>query len=156
MVAVALVMCLVPACKPKVVASGPPPKPVAAKTNTVAAVTNTPLPENASVFVELMPPKGKDPFFPNSHRRDPAPPPVVITEKPQPAATLVLKGIIGLAPHRLAIFDGAILETGESGNVRTPNGKVRVKCIEIGEDYANIQVLGEEQPKRLELKKKGP
>jgi type II secretory pathway component PulC len=103
-----------------------------------------------------MPPNGRDPFFPNSHRRDPqmAPNP---TPTPQPASSeLVLKGIVGSANHRLALInDDSIMEVGEEGSVRVPGGHVKLRCLEIGEDYAVIQVAGEVQTKRLQLSKKG-
>jgi len=70
--AAGLILCLVPACKPAVQPAGPA-NPAAAKTNTVTATPNLAAAEHVSVFNELMPPKGKDPFYPNSHRRDPVP-----------------------------------------------------------------------------------
>jgi hypothetical protein len=40
--------------------------------------------------------------------------------------------------------------------VRLPDGgRARVRCVEIGQDYAVIKVEGEPQPKRLELNRKG-
>ena len=101
-----------------------------------------------------MPPKGKDPFFPTSHRRDPVPVIAIHGDRPPPASELLLKGLVGAAGHRLAVINNLILETGESGTVKVPGGKLHVKCIEIGEDSAVIQVEGEIQPKRLELNKK--
>jgi hypothetical protein len=151
--AAALVLCCAPACKPKVQPSGPP-NGAAPKTNAVAAATNQLSAQYVSVFEELIPPKGRDPFFPNSHRRDPVPVIPVVTDRPPPSAELTLKGIVGAAAHRLAVINNAILETGESATVRVPGGRVRVKCVEIGEDFAVIQVEGEIQPKRLELRKK--
>jgi hypothetical protein len=109
-----------------------------------------------SVFEELMPPKGKDPFFPNSHRRDPVPVVMTRPDRPAPPASeLVLKGVVGSPAHRLALINNAILEVGEEDSVRVPGGHVRVKCLEIGEDYAVVRAEGEAQPKRLELNKKG-
>jgi len=160
-VAAALVLSLVSACKPNVQPSAPP-KPAAVKTNIVAAATSQAATENLSVFVELMPPKGRDPFFPASHRRDPVPPPLAMQDNnspPPPAVVLMLKGIVGSSNHRRALIAGGKntvdLETGESATVHVPNGQVRVKCLEIGEDHAVIQVEGETEQKRLELNKKG-
>jgi hypothetical protein len=153
--AAALVMCLAPACKPKALSRGPA-RLAATKTNLLASATNPLAARYVSVFENIIPPKGRDPFFPNSHRRDPVPiMPVVQTEKPPPSSELLLKGIVGAANHRLAVINNAILEKGESGSVRVPSGRVRVKCMEIGEDFAVIQVEGEIEPKRLRLSKKG-
>ena len=153
-IAAALVLCLVPACKP----SAPPPgpaKPVASRTNSLASGTNKLSAQYVSVFENLMPPKGKDPFFPNSHRRDPVPVMAAPADRPPPSSELVLKGIVGAPNHRMAVINNAILEVGESGAVRVPSGHMRIKCLEIGGDFAVIQVEGEIQPKRLMLNKKG-
>jgi hypothetical protein len=150
-----LILFFVPACEPaaKPAASA---KPVAAKTSAVASATNNASLASVSVFEQLMPPKGRDPFFPNSHRRDPMPAKGPSPNKPPPASELVLKGIVGSASHRLALInDNTILEVGEEGSVRVPGGHVRVQCMEIGEDYAVIKVEGEIQTKRLQLSKKG-
>jgi hypothetical protein len=133
----------------------PSPPPVAtkvralAKTNTVA-MTDTDLSAYASTFEDLPPNVGKDPFFPSSHRRDPAS--VQIGSallKVDPV--LVLKGIVGSQSHRLAVINNEILEVGEESPVRVPNGHVRVKCLEIGEDYVVVKVEGEAETKRLAM-----
>jgi hypothetical protein len=153
--AAGLILCLVPACKPAVQPAGPA-NPAAAKTNTVTATPNLAAAEHVSVFNELMPPKGKDPFYPNSHRRDPVPIAPLRTDRPPPPSSeLQLQGIVGNAQHRLAIINTTILQVGERDSVSVPSGRVQVKCLEIGEDYAVIKVEGEAQPKRLELTKKG-
>jgi hypothetical protein len=150
-----LVLCLVPACKPAAAPAGPA-KPAPAKPAAVAPATNLVAVDYTSVFVELMPPKGRDPFFPNSHRRDIVP---MVTTRPDrpspPASELMLKGIVGAPNHRLALINNSILEVGEEDSVRVPGGHVRVKCLEIGQDYAVVKAEGEPQPKRLELNKKG-
>jgi hypothetical protein len=152
--AVALVLVFATACKPKFTPSGTA-KPSATKTNVLASATNKPSMEYISVFLDLLPPKGRDPFFPNSTRRNPVPVAVATTDKPPPASELLLKGLVGSANHRLAVINNAILELGESISVRVPSGRVRIKCMEIGEDYAVILVEGEIQPRRLALSKKG-
>jgi hypothetical protein len=152
--AAALVLCFLPACKPAAAAVGPP-KPAAPRTNAVALGTNQISAEYVSVFEQLMPPKGRDPFFPNSHRRDPVPVMAVVEDKPMSASELVLKGIVGAHNHRMAVINNVILEAGESGTVRVASGRMRVKCLEIGEDSAVIEVAGQMGAKRLELSKKG-
>ncbi|HEY3860797.1 MAG TPA: hypothetical protein VGO59_02830 [Verrucomicrobiae bacterium] len=150
----ALLMCVVSACKPS-----PPPsglaKGPAVKAKPAAVSTNQAAPLNASAFVELMAPKGRDPFFPNSNRRDPVPASTGPSAKPAPAAEVALKGIVGDASHRLAVINNAILEPGETGSVRVTGGRIKVKCMEIGSDFAVVLVEGEIQSKRLQLNKKG-
>jgi hypothetical protein len=153
--AAGLVLCLIPACKPAAPPAAPV-KPAAAKPSEVALITSRAAAQDVSVFQELMPPKGRDPFFPNSHRRDPV---TIVTLRPDrpppPSSELQLQGIVGNPKHRLALINTSILEIGEEESVRVPSGHVKVKCLEIGEDYALIKVEGEAQPKRLELNKKG-
>ncbi len=153
--AAGLALCMIAACKPAAKPAAPA-KPMTAGTNNVASGANDALMEHVSVFEQLMPPKGRDPFFPNSHRRNPAA--IAKTtpgERPPPASELTLKGIVGSRNHRLAIINNAILEAGETGAVQVPGGHIKVKCLRIGEDYAVIEADGETQPKRLELNKKG-
>jgi hypothetical protein len=151
--AAGLVLCFVPACKP---AAAPvaPAKPAAPKPSAATfATTNAPL-AAVSAFDQLMPPKGRDPFFPNSHRRDPQIAKGSPTEKPL-ASELLLKGVVGSANNRLALVNDDIFKVGEIGTVKVPGGHVEVKILEIGEDYAVIKVTGELETKRLQLSKKG-
>ena len=152
--AAALLVFLASACSQKPLPSGPA-KAAVTKTNLVATGANQLSAQYVSVFEDIPTPKSKDPFYPNSHRRDPVPiMPVLLTEKPPPSSELVLKGVVGASSHRLAVINNAILETGETGSVRVPGGKVRVKCLEIGGDFAVILVEGEIEAKRLQLSKK--
>jgi hypothetical protein len=152
------VFCLVACNKPAqpVVAAHPAAAPVNASVGAQAA--REPSTQYVSVFEDLPPPQGKDPFFPKSHRRDPAPTPirqqVATGVAPAPViADLVLKGVVGSATRRLALINNETMEVGETSSVRVPDGHVRVRCLEIGSDYVLIKVEGEDQPKRLELGK---
>jgi hypothetical protein len=151
--AAGLILCFVPACKP---AAAPvaAAKAAAPKASAVTFATNNAPLAAVSVFEQLMPPKGRDPFFPNSHRRDPKLEKTGPTEKPL-ASQLVLKGIVGSATHRLALVNDDILEVGEEGSIKVAGGHVDVKVLEIGEDYAVLKVTGESETKRLQLSKKG-
>jgi len=148
----ALILGLLPSCsKPAARLSGSP-KPAV---NTNSAPADPVRVANASVFENLMPPKGRDPFFPNSRRRDPVSIPSVPGIKATEAADLVLKGVVGPLNRRMAVINSAILEVNENGSVGLPSGRhARVRCLEIGENYAVIKVDGELQPRRLELTKK--
>jgi hypothetical protein len=138
-----------PKAPPSVVKVVPKPAkpPEASATNDVSSLY-------VSVFENLLPPKGRDPFFPNSHRRDPAPPPMAETAKAPVEADLQLKGIVSSASHRQALINSDVMTEGEEDSVRVPNGHVRVRCIQIGTDYVIVQVEGEPQTKRLTLEQK--
>jgi hypothetical protein len=134
------------AAKPPVTATKPNSTPPAAASNGNAYV---------SIFEDLMPPQGRDPFFPDSRRRDPAPAPVIMVgHKAAVASDLLLKGIVGSATHRLAVINNEILQVGEESPVRVPSGQVRVRCLEIGDDYVIIKVDGEARTQRLVMDKK--
>ena len=78
----------------------------------------------------------------------------MVAHKAAVASDLLLKGIVGSASHRLAVINNEILEVGEESPVRVANGQVRVKCLEIGEDYVVIKVEGEARTQRLVMDKK--
>jgi hypothetical protein len=152
--AVGLALCMATGCKPSGAPTGAA-KHTASKTNDLGSATNYLTLQANSVFEQLLPPKGRDPFYPNSHRRDVVAAPVGRAEKPPPASELVLKGVVGAPRHRLAVINNAILGAGEEGPVRVPSGHLRVKCLEIGENYAVVKADGEIQTRRLVLARKG-
>jgi hypothetical protein len=86
-------------------------------------------------------PKGKDPFFPNSSRRqatEPKPRKELIVG-PQ---SLILRGIIGPADQRIALINGRTFATGEELRVRVENGEMTVKCVEIRSASVVVQLNG--------------
>src|SRR5262249_13750268 len=96
-----------------------------------------------SVFIM---PKGKqdgvDPFFPKSTRPYNIFTPI-IASTPEPvtvAVDLKLKAISGLPEHRLALINNHTFESGEEGEVLTDKGRIRIRCLEITQDSAVVQV----------------
>jgi hypothetical protein len=140
-----LLLALSPGCKRAPMPAAKPPAPVTVSTDAFK-----------SAFEDLLPPKGRDPFFPDSHRREPAPAPIVVAaaRKAAVASDLLLKGIVGSANHRLAVVNNQILEKGETAPVRVAGGVVKVKCLEIGDSFALVMVEGETRMQRLEMDKK--
>ncbi len=139
--------------------AAPPPATVKPKTDTAntnvvaAAPTNQAGESYSSVFEDLPPQKGKDPFFPASHRRDPKVEATPDTTAPVDAV-LVVKAILYTSKNSQAEINNVIFEAGEQHSVRVPNGKVMVKCIAIGTNSVQIQLEGEAEPKTLPLEKK--
>lgn len=123
-----------------------------AKTSATAANTNT---TAKSIFVQpKAPEEGKDPFFPRSRYpyvgRTPIMPPP--TNAPAPvvvAVDLKLKAISGLPEHRLALINNHTFEAGEEGEVITDKGRMRIRCLEISQDSAVVQVGSERRELRL-------
>jgi hypothetical protein len=110
-------------------------------------------PAARSVFVM---PKGKqegvDPFFPHSSRPYGPVAPIVVATTPEPvtvAVELKLKAISGLPEHRLALINNHTFEAGEEGEVTTNNGRMRIRCLEIHQESAVIQVGPERREIRL-------
>ncbi|HUD48594.1 MAG TPA: hypothetical protein VMR33_17305 [Candidatus Baltobacteraceae bacterium] len=149
-----LIVSLAAGCNRAAAPSGAKPAVAAVKPKTPVPAASTNGDSYASVFEDLPAPKGRDPFYPDSHRREPVPPPTVVAHNTTVASDLLLKGIVGSATHRLAVINSEILAVGEESAVRVPNGQVHVRCLEIGDDYVVIKVDGEARPKRLELNKK--
>ncbi len=150
-----LTLCLAAGCS-RGLASAPAPgksKSEAAKTNALAGAQTNLSADYTSVFEDLPPHNGKDPFFPASHRRDPAP--EAVSEAGMHVdPVLLLKAIVRTSKHGQAVINNQIFEAGEEQPVRVPNGHVKVKCIEISNDYVLIQVEGEAEPKRLLMEQK--
>jgi hypothetical protein len=127
---------------------------LSAAPKTAAPATNAPAADAhqweipQSVFqIPANPKEGRDPFFPNAIL---GPQPV----KPKETAPLDLSGFVlnGITspPKRTAMINGRTFETGESGEVKLPNGgKALIKCVEIKSDSAIIEVAGQRQELKM-------
>jgi hypothetical protein len=126
-----------------------------AQTNTSMAqpATNAaPAAIPQSVFVDEVQ-KGKDPFFPNSSRRQPVRPAdgaVAITAPPS-TSEFKLKGITGPANRRFALINNRDFEVGEKGSVYAGGKKVTIKCEKIGPRSVWITLEGQPGLKELRL-----
>ena len=120
------------------------PASAAASTNLAASksgTTNTdrsradavpvfaPIPQSVFVVPKTRT-EGVDPFFPLSKRLEvstainPTNPPAVVGE-------LMVKGFSGSAASPLVIINNRTFGVGDVGDVSTPQGRVRVRCLEI-------------------------
>lgn len=87
--------------------------------------------------------EGRDPFFPSSL--------YPYASAPVPGKTggdlssLVMQGVSGVPPHRLVIINNVTFGAGDDAEVRTPDGRVRIHCVEITADSAVIEANGHEQ-----------
>jgi hypothetical protein len=119
-------------------------------TNTIS--TNAPA---QSVFLSNPkgPQDGVDPFFPKSKRPYfGTPVPIIAPTNPEPAPIAVdlkLKAISGLPEHRLALINNHTFEAGEEGEIVTTTGRMRIRCLEITQDSAVVQVGSERRELRL-------
>jgi ankyrin repeat protein len=58
------------------------------------------------------------------------------------ATQLVINGIGGSLDHRLAIINNRAFGVGDEGDVRTANGNVHIRCIEIREGTVVVEANG--------------
>ena len=71
---------------------------------------------------------------------------------PRAAPTnLVLKGLSGSKSRRFALINDATLQANEQGKVRLGDSNVVVRCLQILDAAAVIQVAGESEPRTLKL-----
>jgi hypothetical protein len=92
-----------------------------------------------SVFIDDE--RGRDPFFPNSTRRQYKP----AVPEANPAvgpASLVLLGLSGPPERRIALINNRNFEVGEENKVRVPGGSSLVKCEEIRERSVVVTIQG--------------
>lgn len=147
-----LALAILPGCKKAAHPVAPSPnKPpagaAAAGTNTPAATATNAVSEFDSVFDDSPPPgnNGRDPFNPQSTRRNPAPPKIVnTTNTPSGPADpqLRLQSVAGREGKWVAVINNHILAVGEEEAIKVPGGSVHVKVVEIGKDYADVIVDG--------------
>jgi hypothetical protein len=98
--------------------------------------------------------QGVDPFFPKSRYPyvGPVVPIIVPTNVPEPVRVevdLKLKAISGLPEHRLALINNHTFEAGEEGEIITNKGRMRIRCLEVRQDSAIVQVGNEHRELRL-------
>jgi hypothetical protein len=66
---------------------------------------------------------------------------------------LTLLSIVGKGSRRLVLINDATLAAGEEGRVHVGTNLVRVRCLEIREDSAVVQVGDETEKKELRIRK---
>jgi hypothetical protein len=157
-----MALALLPGCNKTARPAAPgTPKPAAggaaAAASTTAGSRTDLAAEFVSVFNDSPHPgnKGRDPFNPNSHALDPAPPPPSRPGSPTGLADpqLRLFGVVGSSKRWLATINNHVFEVKEKATITVPGGKVTVQVVEIGSNYADVMVEGNTVTKRLTLSK---
>jgi hypothetical protein len=158
-VGVMMALVLLPGCKKKAPMAPTAAKPAvtaaASQTNGQAMSATNLTSEFVSVFDDKLPPdKGRDPFYPDSRRREPAAAPGIAGQI-HVDPVLKLHGVVGSPGRWLAAVNNQILAQGEDSPVRLPDGsRVNVHVVEIGPDYAIVTVEGQTGQKRLTMDQK--
>ena len=87
--------------------------------------------------------EGRDPFFPASLR--PYAAVLVPGGNTGDLSTLVIMGVLGVPPHQLVIINNVTFGVGDDAEIRTPEGRVRIHCIDITANSAVVEANGQEQ-----------
>ncbi|HWN93588.1 MAG TPA: hypothetical protein VNT99_01035 [Methylomirabilota bacterium] len=108
-----------------------------------------------SMFVDDVK-NGKDPFFPNSIRRQEALPRIAVTNEVAPVnllfEQLFLKGISGIKGQQLALINSSTLATGEVAEIKFGGRSIKVRCREIRERSVLIELDGSHETRELKLR----
>jgi len=132
---------------PATAATNPPPSASAPKSGTNAtAQSDVKIP--TSVFsIPTSVTEGRDPFFPNSTRNRVT----VETNKvvKAPTVSLVLQGISGTEARRFALISGQTFIIGEEHDMNVGDSRINVRCLNITEDSAVVEVNGRQEVLRL-------
>src|SRR5262249_28819673 len=117
----------------------------AAPTNSVPLSIEPP----RSVFVDDAK-LGRDPFFPRSSRRMASAPAPATPSSPQAPvqasfSQFKLRGISGTASKRIALINNRTFEAGEEGEVKTAEGRFRLRCVEVKDTSVVIVVAGNQR-----------
>lgn len=130
-------------------------KPLVAQARTLTpasnkpAVIEPPAPPVSTFAIPLKQIEGRDPFFPNSSRVY-GTTSTATNRGPSIVADLVLKGISGTPEQPLAIINTTTLAAGETNEVITKSGRLRIQCVEINMSVGTVLLqIGAE---RRELK----
>ncbi len=114
---------------------------LAAGTGLLAAApadTNTPV---ISVFIQpTSPSEGRDPFFPNSTR--PYEEFVSKRHNPVELTSLQIKGFSEIAGQRYVIINNHTFAAGDEGDVITPDGRIHIRCLSVGQDSVLVESGG--------------
>jgi hypothetical protein len=121
--------------------------PASAAAAPAKAATNA-APAEPEVTLSVFTQEGRDPFFPQSTRRQKVQQLLTNPTNPVPSvaiAELELKGISGSAGHLLASINNRTFETGVEGTVASNVGRVRLTCKEIRPDSVRVLLNGTER-----------
>lgn len=110
----------------------------------IAGVAAAPTGTNApilSVFTQPeAPSEGRDPFFPNSMR----PYEELVTKHQHPVelTSLQIKGFSEIAGQRYVIINNHTFAAGDEGDVITPDGRIHIRCLSVGQDSVLVESGG--------------
>lgn len=123
----------------------------AAKTATTnAAPAEIPIPQSVFIIPRSAS-EGVDPFYPLTTRFKPVVNLNNSTNRATVVADLVIKGFSGTPTFPFVIINNATFAVGDDKEVSTPQGRVRVRCLEIRlkDESALVEANGERRELRF-------
>ena len=60
-----------------------------------------------------------------------------------------VKGMSAAGGKKLVIINQSTFEVGEGGEIRTPNGRVYIRCLEIKANSVIVEINGQKQELRF-------
>ena len=118
--------------------AAPPAKASNPAKTASGSLTNSAEPDiPLSQFVMPANPKaGRDPFFPSSMH------PYAIKSAAKAVVAEVTLTLNGITPGKFVMINGRTFSAGEEGDVKTAAGSAHVRCLQIKEDSAIVEMNG--------------
>jgi hypothetical protein len=117
---------------------------------SVAQSTNAVVSPQSIFVMPANPQEGRDPFYPASSR----PYQAAIATSAKTAEVNIslfsLQGVSGQSPNRLAIINKRTFAAGDNLDVSTSQGRIRIHCLEIGDNSVVIEVNGQRHELRFD------
>jgi hypothetical protein len=106
----------------------------------VAASANTNAPVPSVFIMPTSPSEGRDPFFPNSTR--PYEENRSHVRHQADLTSLEIKGFSEIAGQRYVIINNHTFGAGDEGDVITPEGRIHIRCLSVGNDTVLVESGG--------------
>jgi len=104
--------------------------------------TAKPVPARSVFVMPANAREGRDPFYPESPRPYEA---AVAANHTVEISALAIKGFSGPPEHRMVVINNHTFGVGDEGDVKTPSGRVHLRCTEIRANLVVIEVNGQKR-----------
>lgn len=105
-----------------------------------AAPADTNVPVQSFFTLPSSPSEGRDPFYPNSMR--PYEDALSKVKRPADLTSLEIKGFSNIGNQRYVIINNHTFGAGDEGDVITPQGRIHIKCLNVGTDTVMVESAG--------------
>lgn len=105
-----------------------------------AAPVDTNVPVQSVFTLPSSPGEGRDPFYPDSMR--PYEDAISKVKRPADLTSLEIKGFSNIGSQRYVIINNHTFGVGDEGDVITPQGRIHIKCLNVGTDTVMVESGG--------------